>query len=311
MLRQTPMLARELDGSVSLHGAMNWRADKRVATLRSWLRVEEKSGALPEYFDHALRPMAALTELIYLCESILDDGRDPPRSRDRKGLRRDIKLAISGTGKTFKQALQPGLRDYMRGQIDKLTTLFDDPDEVARLGQTSLEILDRIGQPSCAVAIWRDLEVALSEGSDIDICWRHLLHLRDAEMLIGHDWPRRAKELSKALLRDGLDCGEPFLRTPPDSSGQVVWFIFGNASMESDALRIGQIQFFSDRIWPEQVTDKTCFPSRADLDYPEELEHLPLLQALHPNDQSMGCVYARVELTGTGHVGRSGVTLSV
>ena len=92
--------------------------------------------------------------------------------------------------------------------------------------------------------------------------------------------------------------GEPFLATPPDTSGEVAWLIFGNASMEPDALRLGQIQFFSDRIWPDQVTDPTFFTGRQDLEFPAELAHEPLLKALRPNDQSMRCVYARVELSG-------------
>ena len=71
----------------------NWRTDVKVSTVRRWLLAEENGSALPEYFDRALRPMAAVTELIYLCESILD-GRDPPRSRDRISLQREIKLAM-------------------------------------------------------------------------------------------------------------------------------------------------------------------------------------------------------------------------
>jgi hypothetical protein len=50
----------------------NWRTDVKVSTVRRWLLAEEKGSALPEYFDFALRPMATVTELIYLCESILD-----------------------------------------------------------------------------------------------------------------------------------------------------------------------------------------------------------------------------------------------
>lgn len=284
-------------------GPTNWRVDVTVATVRRWLVNEEKGSALPEYFDHALRPMAAVTELIYLCESILD-GRDPPRSRDRVSLQRDIRLAMSGIGKTFRRELQPDLRDYLRGQIAKLETLLDDPDHVARLLDASRQMLDRIGQPSCANAVWRDLGTVLSAGTDLDACWLYLLHLRDVEVLIGHDWPKRAKELSAAMLDGGFASGERLLNIPPDSSGRVAWFIFGNASMESDALRIGQIQFFSERIWPDQVTDKNFFASRPELDYPEELEHEPLLRALRPNDRSLECVFARVELTGPRATGR-------
>jgi hypothetical protein len=281
----------------------NWRTHVKVSTVRRWLLAEEKGSAPPEYFDHALRPMAAVTELIYLCESILD-GRDPPRSRDRVSLQRDVKLAMSGIGKTFKQELQPDLRDYLRGQIAKLETLLHDADGVASLLDTSRQMLDRIGQPGCAIAVWRDLETALSNGTDLDACWLYLLHLRDVEVLIGHDWPKRSRELSAAILAGGFDSGEQLLTTPPDSSGQVAWFIFGNASMESDALRIGQVQFFSERIWPDHVTDENFFASRSELDYPKELTHEPLLQALRPNDPSLECVFARVELTGPRAAGR-------
>jgi hypothetical protein len=232
-------------------GPTNWRVDVKVATVRRWLLTEENGSALPEYFDHALRPVAAVTELIYLCESILD-GRDPPRPRDRVSLQRDIRLAMSGIGKTFRSELKPDLRDYLRGQIAKLETLLDDPDDVARLLDASRQMLDRIGQPRCANAVWRDLGTALSDGTDLDACWLHLLHLRDVEVLIGHDWPKRANELSAAMLAGGFASGERLLNMPPDASGRVAWFIFGNASMESDALRIGQIQFFSDRIWPSR-----------------------------------------------------------
>lgn len=296
MERAAPVMTWSSDRS-------NWRVDVRVATLRRWLLGEENDSALPEYLDRALRPMAAVTELIYLCESILD-GRDPPRPSDRVSLRRDTELAMSGIGKAFKQERQPDLRSYLRGQIAELETLLDDADGVARLLDASRQMLDRIGEPGCATAVWRDLETALSNGTDLDVCWLYLLHIRDVEVLIGHDWPKRAKELSAEMVVGGFPSGERLLSTPPDSSGQVAWFIFGNASMESDALRIGQVQFFSERIWPDQVTDKNFFASRPELDHPEELGHEPLLRALRPNDGSLECVFARVELTGPRAAGR-------
>jgi hypothetical protein len=270
-----------------------------VATLRSWLRIEETESALPEHFDRALRPVAAVTEVIYLCQSIRDDGRDPPRPRDRISLQRDIKLAFSEIGKNFKRELEPDLRDYLRGNISNLhRSLLDDPDAVTELLRESREMLKRIGRLDCAVAIWQDLQSGFDDGTDLGICWLYLLHLRDVEVLLGHDWARRAEALSGELLKDGLRSGGLFLNTPPDSSGQVAWFIFGNASMQSDVVRIGQIQFFSQQMWPHQVADRDFFATRPELEYPQELEHAPLLAALRPSDRMMECVFARVELTG-------------
>jgi hypothetical protein len=187
---------------------------------------------------------------------------------DRESLQRDLKLAVSKLGTAFKQALWPELRDDKREPLNALPELLGDPDGVRSLRDASHGMLDQIGRTECAIAIWQDLAAALNDRSDLDAAWLHLLQLRDVELLIGHDWPRRAKNLSNALLEDGLPGGKTFLLTPPDASGQVAWFIFGNASMESDALRIGQIQFFSERIWPDQVTDRTFFAGRADLEYP-------------------------------------------
>lgn len=284
-------------------GKSNWRIDVRVATLRSWLLGEEKSSTHPEYFDHALRPMAAVTELVYLCESILDGG-DPPRSRDRASLQRDVTVAFSQTSPGFKRELQPELSDYLRRPIKRLKTLLDDTQAVRELLVASRRLIDRIGRAECAVAVWHDLDAALSNGTELDVCWLYLLHLRDIDVLTGHEWPNRAKALSRALLNGGFSAGPDLLNTPPDSSGQVAWFIFGNASMQSDALRVGQIQFFSGQTWPEQVSDKDFFASRDDLDYPHELQHKPLLDALRPRDPTMDCVYARVELTGPRATGR-------
>jgi hypothetical protein len=283
---------------------INWRADKRVATVRSWLAGQERGTAQPQYFDHALRPVAAMTELIFICESILDEGRKPPRQGDRESVQRDLKLAASRLGPALKRALWPELRDYKRDQLNALPRLLDDADGVRSVRDASHVMLERIGRPECAVAVWQDLVAALNDRSDLDSAWLQLFHLRDVELLIGHDWPRRAGELSRALLSDGLASGEPFLCTPPDTSGRVSWLIFGNASMEPDALRIGQIQFFSDRIWPGQVTDPAFFADQDHLEYPDELQHAPLLKALRPNDESMECVYARVELAGPRATGQ-------
>ena len=209
LLHQTALLPRlgprsKMTAAGGKSERINWRADKRVTTVRSWLAAEEKDSPQPLYFDHALRLVAAVTELIYLCESILDEGRKPPFPNDRESLQRDLKLAASRIGPALNQALWPDLRDYKREQLNQLTTLLDEDEATRSLLDASVALLDRIGRPECAAAAWQDLVAAVDQRSDLDKGWLHLLHLRDVELLVGHDWPRRAATLSKALLTDGL-----------------------------------------------------------------------------------------------------------
>jgi hypothetical protein len=87
------------------------------------------------------------------------------------------------------------------------------------------------------------------------------------------------------------------LLLPPSRAAQVAWFIFANADIPDGYLRVGQVQFFSHRLWPEAVTNRDFMAQFPDAEFPAELdEHA--LEMLTPSDGAEAHVYARVELTG-------------
>jgi hypothetical protein len=231
-----------------------------------------------------------------VCRS-LEAGQQAPQQQDRRSLRADAQSSLTALGQEFKRELQPALRDYFHGELADLPELLDDAPGVVRLRAATLALLDRVQRPSAAQAAWRDLVSAVTAGADIEVCRRRAVQLREIQEVLGHEWvwcERRLREL--ASEGSFTDC-EELLSLPPARSAQVAWFIFANADIPDGYLRVGQVQFFSHRLWPEAVTDRDFVSRLADADFPAELDD-NALRDLTPRDGADAHMYARVELSG-------------
>ncbi len=70
------------------------------ATLRAHAELlEEYLRTTPDSLSHVLRPLAALDEVIAVCESIRG-GRQAPQPPDRRSLRADVQRALTALGTT-------------------------------------------------------------------------------------------------------------------------------------------------------------------------------------------------------------------
>jgi hypothetical protein len=259
-------------------------------------RPRRRRGALPQALDHVLRPVAALHEIALVCESVLG-GRRPPGSDDRRSLKDDVTQSLNQLGKQTKRSLQPDLAEYQK-TIKQIDAILGDPATVQRLLAATRAMSERIVRPIVAQAIWRDLVAAVRNGLGDETYGLYLQQLRELQERLGHSWLERATALRTSVRAGDFRAGEEILGKVAEGTAQVAWFIFGNADVPSDTLRVGQAQFFSERVWPDQVRDPAYFAGLPDAEFPAELSDQRLLDALKPGDHSTHHVYARVELVG-------------
>jgi hypothetical protein len=263
--------------------------------LRQLLNTKAKPSPRPENLDHMLRPLAALHEVVLVCESILN-ARRAPGEDDRRSLKGDVEQALNRLGPQAKRALQPALAEYL-AQNNALGKLMDSPGGARRLLSSTRELSDQIRHPDIAQAIWRDLIADVRKGSDEETYTLRLLQLRELQDNLGHAWHERARELRGSIHGGDFETAETILGRPLEQTAQVAWFVFGNADLTGDMLRVGQTQFFSHRIWPDRVRDPNQFSADAEAEFPDELDDY-WVDALTSHDRSRDHVYARVELTG-------------
>ena len=243
-----------------------------------------------------LRPIAALHEVVLVCESILG-GRRPPGNDDRRSLKDDVTQSLTQLGKETKRSLQPDLAEYQK-TIKQISAILDDPAAVRRLLSATRATSERILRPAVAQAVWRDLVAAVRNGADDETYVLYLQQLREVQERLGHSWLECATGLRKSVCDGDFRVGEEILGQAPERTAQVAWFIFGNAEVPGEILRVGQTQFFSESIWPDRVRDPSTFAGLPDAEFPGELSDQRLLDALKPSDRSTHHVYARVELAG-------------
>ena len=133
----------------------------QAALLEEYLRVE------PDAVTHILRPLAALREVIAVCESVRG-GRQPPQPNDRRSLANDVQLSLASLGDQAKRALQPTLHDYCHGELAEFCELFDDRGGVVRLLNATKILVDRLRRPVCSQALWRDLLASCGPVSNLN-----------------------------------------------------------------------------------------------------------------------------------------------
>jgi len=268
-----------------------------LTALRAQL-ICECLASNPASVADPITPVAALREVCAVCESI-EAGRQAPGAGDRSSLKADVRQSLASLGAELKAQLQPALKDYLGSELSELPRLLDDAPGVVRLQTTTRSLLDRLRRPACAQAAWRDLVRGASNGIDPQRCRMFALQLREIDEGLGHEWRGREQRLRELARMGHFDECEELLAYPPRRSAKVAWFIFSNADIGSEYLRVGQVQFFSHRLWPECVL-KREFMERygEDNEFPAELDEFAL-KYISPGDQGESHVYARVELTGS------------
>jgi hypothetical protein len=264
---------------------------RRAQQICEHLEVDPAAVADP------LTPIAALREVCAVCES-LEAGREAPRSGDRSSLRVDCRQSLGSVGSELKGQLQPALKDYLRTEVSELASLLDSAAGVVQLHCATRSLLGVLRRPACGQAAWRDLVAGVSSGIDPQQCRMFALQLREIDGALGHPWPDRGRRLRELIRQGRFDECEEVLSLPASRSARIAWFIFSNADIKGEYLRVGQVQFFSHRLWPECVTKREVIERYGgDVEFPEELDEYAL-ERLSPNDNSPSHVYARVELCG-------------
>ena len=249
-------------------------------------------------FPFRLTPIAALREIVAVCESIAT-GHPPPQQQDRKSLRNDVQMALWAIGPKLKHAVQPTLQDFKKGELAKLPELLGESAGSVRLGAAAKGLIAEFRQARVLRPAWEDLIDDHDGGSAIDEVRQLALILREIDESLGHEWKWR-KAGYRRLLADDHDPGDwQVIEAPPSArSAEVAWFVFADADLPDGALRVGQIQFFSSRLWPAAVTNESFFDSHTEFDFPVELDKEAVKMWFDVNDHSEALVYARVEFAG-------------
>lgn len=249
--------------------------------------------------QHVLRPLAALGELEALCRS-LEYGRPAPGPDDRRSLAADLQLAFTALGTHLRAMLQPAHGEIVNQIAPGLPTLLDDPGGRLHLSGVARELRRRLLSDDAVLALWRDVRAAVRAGrseDEIALAGSRLVEIVEAR---GYEWRWVRHQLSQYLRRGFFDEVEDELLRPVGRSADVAWFVFGYADLPSGYLRVGQVQFFSSRLWPEAVRSRKFIRRIPGADFPEELTDHAIEHELKidPDVAPPKLVYARVELHG-------------
>jgi hypothetical protein len=252
-----------------------------------------------EIEPHVLRPLAVLDELIALCRS-LELGRLAPRTDDRRSLAADLQLAFTRLGEPTRAVLQPTHTEVVNDLVVRLPDLIGDPGGRLHVAGVARELRRRILSEDGIVALWRELRTTAAAGRPDEEVFVAGSRLIEAVEACGFEWRWVRMNVTEYLRRGLFDEVEAELRRPVDRSAKVAWFAFGYADLPRGYLRVGQVQFFSSRLWPDAVRSREFIGRFADAEYPEEItddvvEHW---LKIDPDFAPPKLVYARVELQG-------------
>jgi hypothetical protein len=259
--------------------------------------------ALDTYLDcyatdlpYTLRPVAALREVVAVCDSIAG-GRSAPHAGDRRSLQADVQAALTWIGGELADELQPGLSDFLGGELRSLTELLADTGGSARLGAAAAALMDRLLRPAALEAAWRDLLTAVDHGTEVDRTGHLALVLRELDEGLGHEWLLRKSRFRDLALENQPTGTGDFFGGASAKPAKVAWFVFADADLVDDYLRIGQIQFFSHRVWPDAIATEAYFEKVDEGEVAGELD-ANAVRLFRIEDSSETYVYARVELSG-------------
>jgi hypothetical protein len=254
--------------------------------------------ASPTTLPHVLRPAAALREVVVVASSIERGGRKPPRTNDRTSLRTDVEDALFALGDELKSVLEPAFGDFL-AEAEDIETSFDDRSGIVRLRTAAETLLERLREAQAAQAVWRDLRKAVEVGGEMTLETAHLRasQLRELIEERGREWSAVEGRLWEAALHGRFDECQAIAAEDPPRTATVAWFAFMNGDLPDAFQRVGQVQFFSHRAWPEAVINETSFAGFPDFEHPVELDEHALTTWVVAEDVPSP-VYARVELTG-------------
>lgn len=259
--------------------------------------LEAYLATAPDAVVDILRPLAALDEVIAVCESV-GGRRQPPQPHDRSTLRTDVQRALTAIGSELRRELEPTFSSYYHAEMMGIPDLLTSASGGVRLLSATRVLRERIRRPASAQAAWRDLLASVRGGSDVEDTIRlRALQLREVEESLGHEWRWLEMRLLELVRAGEFDDAEEVLSLPPPRSAQVAWFIFANGDIPDGYQRVGQVQFFSHRLWPEAVTSRDFIDRIPEAEFPAELDDWALEQ-IKPHEEEGHYVYARVELVG-------------
>ncbi|MEU6036150.1 hypothetical protein ABZ801_12145 [Actinomadura sp. NPDC047616] len=275
----------------------------------------------PAQAPFTLLPVAALSEVISVCETVRA-GHQPPQPHDRRTLTNDVIQALKSLGPNLSRILEPDLQDYLQALKD-LPKDLEDGGASLRLLHTTRLLRQRLRRSECAQAAWRDLvEAVCVSGPELDRDRLHVLQVREIDEALGNQWSWRRSHLRSKVQQAGFDQAEQLLSIA-DHPVRVAWFAFANAGLADDYLRVGQIQFFSRRLWDDLAEHPEILTRWREAQFPAELTP-PIRRLMSVDDDPADAdpahrsddadtptghaaghyVYARVELEGPRAQGR-------
>jgi len=149
---------------------------------------------------------------------------------------------------------------------------------VVRMLNATKVLRERVLRSASSQAAWRDLLASVRSGVDEEVTRLHALQLREIDEALGHEWRWREMHLRELVRAGAFEDVEEVLSFPPTRVAQVAWFIFANADIPDGYLRVGQVQFFSHRLWPGAVTSREFMARIPDAEFPGELDEHALEQ---------------------------------
>jgi len=233
-----------------------------------------------------------------VANSIERGGRKPPRANDRTSLRTDVEDALYAVGDELKSVLEPAYTDLLTEAAD-IETSFDDRAGIVRLRTAAEMLLERLREARAAQAAWRELRKTVEFGGETTLETAHLRasQLRELIEERGRQWSAVEGRLWEAALHGRFDECHAIVAEDAPRTATVAWFAFMNGDIPNAYERVGQVQFFSHRAWPEAVVSETSFAGFPGFERPVELDEHALRTWVVADDVPSP-VYARVELTG-------------
>lgn len=265
--------------------------DGRREAIATYLATE------PAQLPYILTPIAALREIVAVCETIVN-GAGPPQSQDRRSLRADAELALRKVGPAVRWEAEPTLSRFLTVELAHLEDRLGEGAGALRLAASARGAVAALISPRLLRPAFEDLVQAHDRGADADEVGHLALVLRELDGSLGHVWRWRRERYLKLLEPGDEGDWELLEERPATHDAQVAWFVFAEADFPDAYLRLGQIQFFSSRLWPEAVLDPAFFAGRDEAEQPEELDAKTIDAWFHLEDSATSHVYARVELTG-------------
>jgi hypothetical protein len=245
-----------------------------------------------------LTVLPILSELALVLDGFAS-GRDRIFKSDRKSLACDADLALTRVGNSLGEFTTPTLSRLRTDEVSRLAEVFQDRDDAEALAITIRGVLDQLRAPAAVGAAWDDVLAAMADGAATTACCAlRVAQLAELVRVRGHDWSSIKTDLTSAVVHDDLGAGREAAMTDAPSDAAVVWVAFGNAHLEEEFRRVGQVQFFGDQLTLQDIRDGAPALARPEFEQATELTDEAI--EWHFSDiDAQYYVFARVELAGS------------